>query len=197
MSDEYSTVLGIASAKHVVKKSRFFADATEVACQQAVRTFLNDVRAQRPRASHYCYAYSIGSGTSKREYATDAGEPRNSAGPPILSVIQAQGISNAVCVVTRYFGGIHLGIGGLIRAYGQCARTCLQNATLAPRIFYQHFRCKVPYSYIGTVVTLCKRSGGDVTGMEWTPQPIIAIRIRQGAVEAFKARLQGIGILTL
>lgn len=194
MSDQYKTVEGIAHAHHVVKKSRFFGEATAIHTQESVKDFLSEVQARNPRASHYCYAYSIGSGTTLREYATDAGEPTHSAGPPILAAIRAFDLCNTVCVVARYYGGINLGIGGLIRAYGKCARDCLENATIETQIFYENLYLKVSYSHIGAVVTLCKRSGGKVIDIRYNPEPIIEIRIRQNALEAFQSQLQGIGV---
>lgn len=195
MSDQYRTVVGISQASHVVKKSRFLGEATAIHTQEAVKAFLSQVRDRSPRASHYCYAYSIGSDTTLREYATDAGEPTHSAGPPILSAIRAFDLSNIICVVTRYYGGINLGIGGLIRAYGQCARECLQNATIEDRIFHQNLYLRVNYPDIGTVVTLCKRAGGKVIDIQYDPEPIIQIQIRQNAVEPIQAKLQGLGIV--
>lgn len=195
MSDQYRTVVGIAEAYHVVKKSRFLGEATAVHTQEAVKDFLRQVKERSPRASHYCYAYSIGSSATLREYATDAGEPTHAAGPPILSAIRAFGLSNVICVVTRYYGGINLGIGGLIRAYGQCARECFQNATLKNRIFHQNLYLKVNYPDIGTVVTLCKRVGGKVIDIKYDPDPIIQIQIRQNALQSFEAQLQGLGIV--
>ena len=196
MSDEYKTVVGIAQAHHVVKKSRFFGEATAVHTQAEVRDFLAQVQERNPRASHYCYAYSIGSGATLREYATDAGEPTHSAGPPILTAVRAFDLCNTVCVVARYYGGINLGVGGLIRAYGKCARDCLENAAIETQIFYQNLYLKVSYSRIGAVVTLCKRSGGKVIDIKYNPGPIIEIQIRQNALEAFQSQLQGIGVVT-
>ena len=115
--------------------------------------------------------------------------------PPILSAIHAFDLSNIICVVTRYYGGINLGVGGLIRAYGQCARECLQNATIENRIFYQNMYLTVNYPDIGTVVTLCKRAGGKVIDIKYDPDPIIQIQIRQNALEPFQAQLQGLGIV--
>ena len=195
MSDEYRTVVGIAHAYHVVKKSRFLGEATAVHTQEAVKDFLSQVQERSSRASHYCYAYTIGSDATLREYATDAGEPTHSAGPPILSAIHAFDLSNIICVVTRYYGGINLGVGGLIRAYVQCARECLQNATIENRIFYQNMYLTVNYPDIGTVVTLCKRAGGKVINIKYDPDPIIQIQIRQNALEPFQAQLQGLGIV--
>ena len=190
MSDQYRTVAGIAHAHSVVKKSRFFAEATAVRTQAEVKAFLTQVQERNPRASHYCYAYSIGSGSELREYATDAGEPTRSAGPPILSAVRGFGLSNVICVVARYYGGINLGIGGLIRAYGQCVRDCLQNATIETCIFYENLYVKVNYPDIGTVVTLCKRLGGKVIDIKYEPDPIVEIQIRQRMLETFQAQLQ-------
>ena len=196
MSDQYRTVAGTAQAHHVVKKSRFFGEATAVHTQEAVKSFLAEVQERNPRASHYCYAYSIGRDTTLREYATDAGEPTHSAGPPILAALRAFDLCNTICVVVRYYGGINLGVGGLIRAYGRCARECLKNATIETQIFYQNLYLKVNYSEIGTVVTLCKRSGGKVIDIKYNPDPIIEIQIRENALETFQSQLQGIGIVT-
>ena len=194
MDDAYKTVAGIANAKHLVKKSRFFGEATAVDNTEAVKAFLGEVQERYPKASHYCYAYCIGSGTEKREYATDAGEPTHSAGPPILTAIQANGLSNILCVVTRYYGGINLGVGGLMRAYGQCARECLRNATIETRIAFQELRLKVSYSHIGTIVNRCKRLGGEIITIDYTPEPLLTVRLRRGVVDTFQAQLQGIGI---
>ena len=194
MSDQYKTVAEIAKAHHVVKKSRFFGEAASVRTQTEVKEFLAQVQERNPRASHYCYAYSIGSGDALREYATDAGEPTHAAGPPILSAVRGFGLSNVICVVARYYGGINLGVGGLIRAYGQCARDCLQNATIETCIFYEKLSIKVNYPDIGTVVTLCKRLGGKVIDIRYEPDPIVEIQIREKMVETFQAQLQGYGI---
>ncbi|RKU20213.1 YigZ family protein [Candidatus Poribacteria bacterium] len=194
MFDQYKTVVGIAEAHHVVKKSRFFGEAAAVRTQAEVKEFLAQVQKRNPRASHYCYAYSIGSGDARREYATDAGEPTHSAGPPILAAVRGFGLSNVICVVARYYGGINLGVGGLIRAYGQCARDCLQNATIETCLFYEKLYVKVNYPNIGTVVTLCKRLDGKVINIRYEPDPIVEIQIRQKMVETFQAQLQGYGI---
>ncbi len=194
MSSEYQTIVGIATAKHVVKKSRFFGEASAVNSQDAVKKFVVDVKARLRQATHYCYAYSLGNSDEKQEYATDAGEPVHSAGTPILAAIRAAGLSNTIIVVARYYGGINLGIGGLIRAYGACARTCLENATLATQVFYHNLHVSVPYCHIGTVVKLCKRLGGQVTDIEYGETPKIAIEIQQKELKTFQAQLQNIGI---
>ncbi len=192
MSDEYKTIVGIAESKLIVKKSRFFGLATSVDTIEASKRFLALLQEKYPKASHGCYAYSIGWGSEKREYATDAGEPRNSAGPPILAAVTASQLSNVICVVIRYYGGINLGIGGLIRAYGQCARECLGSAKIETQIFYKTLQVRIPYEQIGSVLKLCNRLGGKVINVEYGQCATAHLQIRQREIENFQENLRGI-----
>ena len=192
MSDEYKTIVGIAESKLVVKKSRFFGLATSVDTIHGSKRFLALAQEQHPNASHYCYGYNVGWGREKREYATDAGEPRSSAGPPILTAVTTSELSNVICVVTRYYGGINLGVGGLIRAYGQCARECLAGAKIETRIFYKTLQVRTPYEGIGAVLKLCNRLGGKVMNVEYDQRATAHLQIRQREVENFQKNLPGI-----
>ena len=192
MSDEYRTVLGVAEAKRVVKKSRFIALAKSVESATDVKAFLEDVCGRYPSATHYCYAYSIGCDTQKREYATDAGEPTHSAGPPILTVITHSGLSNLVCAVARYYGGINLGVGGLIRAYSGTARDCVSGARIVTRIFLERLQVQCPYDKIGAVLNLCNRLNAEVLDVQYDRQANVALQIRRGQVESLKESLDGI-----
>lgn len=193
MSDQYKTIIGVAESRLEVKKSRFIGLATAIGDQDATKGFLDLVQQKHANASHYCYAYSVGAGHKLREYATDAGEPTHSAGPPILTAVKVSGLSNVICVVVRYYGGVNLGVGGLIRAYGRCARECLGNAKIETRIFYQTLRLRASHDQIGPVVNLCGRLRGNVLNVEYDEGAIVHLRIRQGELETFIAHLQGIG----
>lgn len=192
MSDEYKTIVGTAESKLVVKKSRFFGLATSIDTIETSKKFLTLLREKYPNASHGCYAYSIGWGHEKREYATDAGEPRNSAGPPILAAVTASQLSNVICVVIRYYGGINLGIGGLIRAYGRCARECLGSAKIETQISYKTLQVRIPYEQIGSVLKLCNRLRGRVINIEYGQDATAHLQIRQREVENFQESLRGI-----
>ena len=192
MSDEYKTIVGIAESKLVVKKSRFFGFATSVDTIRGSKRFLALLQEKYPKASHGCYAYSLGQGREKREYATDAGEPRNSAGPPILTALTASQLSNVICVVVRYYGGINLGIGGLIRAYGQCARECLASAKIEVQIFYKTLQVRIPYEQIGSVLKLCGRLGGKVINVEYDQRATAHLQIREREIKNFQENLRGI-----
>ena len=192
MSDQYKTIVGIAESKLLVKKSRFIGLGTSIDTIAAVKDSLNLVRTNYPNAAHYCYGYSIGLGDEKREYATDAGEPVNTAGSPILSAVSTSGLSNIICVVVRYYGGIKLGIGGLIRAYGQCARDCLNHAEIKTQILYRVLQVRVPYEQIGSALNLCRRLKGRVLNVESDQYATLHLQIRQREVTAFRENLQGI-----
>lgn len=193
MSGEYQTIIGIATAKYAVKKSRFYGDATAIQNRDEAKTFVSNVQGRIRQATHYCFAYSLSNGDDKLEYATDAGEPTNSAGPPILAAIRSAGLSNTIIVIARYYGGVKLGVGGLIRAYGTCARLCIENATLVTQIYYQDLRVKTTYNRIGTVVNLCERLGGQVINIEYDHNPNITIRIQQTEIGTFQEQIQSIG----
>lgn len=192
MSDEYKTIVGTAESKLVVKKSRFFGLATSIDTIEASKKFLTLLQEKYSNASHGCYAYSIGWGHEKREYATDAGEPRNSAGPPILAAVTTSQLSNVICVVIRYYGGINLGMGGLIRAYGRCAKECLGSAKIETQIFYKTLQVRTPYEQIGSVLKLCNRLGGKVINIEYGQDATAHLQIRQREVENFQESLRGI-----
>ncbi len=123
MSVPHSTLAAPAQFGQEVRKSRFVANATTVATPDAAIAFVTAV--VQADATHNCWAYRIG-----QQYRfNDDGEPAGTAGKPILHAIDGQGLDQVVVVVTRWFGGIKLGAGGLIRAYGGAAAECLRNAT--------------------------------------------------------------------
>ena len=163
--DEYTTIRAVSRTELRVKKSRFIGLAKSVVTEQDAMDFIGNLKAEFPDATHHCYAFSIGFGAKKRVRSSDAGEPANSAGKPILSAIESSGFHNVICVVIRYFGGIKLGIGGLIRAYGQTARDCLNNAETVVYISSVRLQMEVPYTHIGDVVNLVTRLKGKILSM--------------------------------
>jgi uncharacterized YigZ family protein len=122
MNQARATLAAPAHLAQEVRKSRFVANAAAVATPAAALAFIESV--SDPTATHNCWAFRIG-----QQYRfNDDGEPSGTAGKPILQAIDGQGLDQVAAVVTRWFGGIKLGAGGLIRAYGGCAAECLRNA---------------------------------------------------------------------
>ena len=120
-------ILKTGESEVIIKKSRFLGTASEALTEEDAQKLVADIRKTHYSARHVCYAYSIGDENPRLKFSDD-GEPGGTAGRPILDVIQNSGISNIVIVVVRYFGGVLLGIGGLVRAYTQAAQEAVQAA---------------------------------------------------------------------
>ena len=123
----YKTVLREARDEVVINKSRFIGHAAPVSSTEEALRFLARIREEHRDATHNCYAYIIGRNAGIMRYSDD-GEPGGTAGMPIIEVMKARGVVNCAVVVTRYFGGILLGAGGLVRAYAQGSKTALDAA---------------------------------------------------------------------
>lgn len=116
------------SYEEVIKGSRFIADAMPVADTAAAMAFVEKIKGEHPKARHHCWALDVPDSVRN----SDAGEPTGTAGAPIARAIEGKNVKNIIIVVTRYFGGVKLGAGGLMRAYGGAANRCLDQAVLAP-----------------------------------------------------------------
>lgn len=191
-NDEYTTVKGKSKVELTVKKSRFIGLSTSVNTEQEAMFFLHDAIAEFPGATHYCYAYSIGCGSREIFRSNDAGEPTNSAGKPILTAVETSEFRNVMCVVVRYFGGIKLGIGGLIRAYGQTARDSLKNAQRIICIESTDLHVQIPNKYIGAIVNLVGRVGGKVVNIDHGEQASATVNIRNSLILTFRDQIKSI-----
>jgi uncharacterized YigZ family protein len=136
-----------APASHLleVKHSRFLARAAPVDGAEEALRFLADIA--DPDATHNCWAYRIG-----QDYrSSDDGEPAGTAGRPILAAIDGQGFDRVMVVVTRWFGGVKLGAGGLVRAYGGAAAECLRTASRRPLVMLREVELRAPFDDLGSV----------------------------------------------
>ncbi len=139
------TLAAPGTYEEIVKKSRFIARASAVASAVGALAYIREV--SEPEATHNCWAYRLGG-----EYRfSDDGEPGGTAGRPILQAIDGQGLDLVVVVVTRYFGGIKLGAGGLVRAYGGVAASCLRLASRVPIVVTGRWTLVVPFELSGVV----------------------------------------------
>ncbi len=131
------------------KRSRFVAAVRLARTPMEAKETVRKISSARPDANHHCWAYRVGLPPS--EYYSDAGEPSGTAGKPILGAIQRAGTTNTVVVVTRYFGGIKLGVRGLIEAYGACARKALEAAGAVVRVAVRTALIRVSYEEQGNL----------------------------------------------
>lgn len=148
MLDHYKTIKQLGKHETVIKKSRFIGHAMPVETEEEAAAFIESVKKEHWNATHNCSAYVIGE-RDQIQKALDDGEPSGTAGKPILEVIKQQGLKNVCVVVTRYFGGILLGAGGLIRAYTEGAVIGIRAAEPVFRVLHREVLVEVDYTWLG------------------------------------------------
>ena len=159
-------------AEYVIKKSKFIARAVHITTEEEAQAYLRDGKKQYWDARHNCYAYQLGMNFEKQK-SSDDGEPSGTAGKPILEVLKNKGLTNTLIVVTRYFGGIKLGTGGLIRAYGTAAVAALDNAIIEDYIDCRILYLQTDYSFLSATerllpdfeAVITKRDFADFVGL--------------------------------
>ena len=144
MNAPYKTLRRSSSDEFIVNKSRFIGYAAPCSTEEEALAFLQSIRTKHKDASHNCYAYAIGRNMGIMRYSDD-GEPGGTAGLPMMEVIKAQGVTDCCVVVTRYFGGILLGAGGLVRAYTQGCAIGLKAAQVVVMEPSCQYLCEVAY----------------------------------------------------
>ena len=145
MIESYITVSGTSREEILINKSRFIGYASPCSEESEALAFLKQIREEHKSATHHCYAYIIGENNGIMRYSDD-GEPGGTAGLPIVDAMRTKSIVNCCVVVVRYFGGVLLGTGGLVRAYTQSAQAALQSAGIAKMELTCVLQCEVPYS---------------------------------------------------
>lgn len=162
----YRTIKGYSEAEYEISKSRFIAYVNKTETVDDAISFVNRIKKQHWNATHNCSAYCIGK-NSEIQKADDDGEPSGTAGIPILDVLKKAEVKDTVIVVTRYFGGIKLGAGGLIRAYGKGATLGLKASGLVERVLHTQFAIEVDYTFLGTIENQLRSSGYIINDKEF------------------------------
>jgi uncharacterized YigZ family protein len=178
MEDEFTTISRIVRTESKVLGSRFVATAAPAGNRDAVEQVVRSVRKELYDATHHCYAYRLGpSGSQFR--ANDGGEPAGSAGKPILAAIEHAGLTDVVVIVTRYFGGTKLGIGGLARAYGGAATGSLDRAERVTHFAVDRMRVSFPHARVSTVMHVLEKCGARITETTYDGEVHLTVEIRR------------------
>ena len=147
------------------KSSKFFGYAFPIQSEIEVKPIIDGLRKQHPHAVHYCYAYQIG--TEKLVHrANDDGEPSNTAGMPIYGQIQSFGVTNVLIVVVRIFGGVKLGVGGLITAYKTAAQLTLESSEIIEKTIDIHYLVSFDYKNINKVMRVIKEKNIEIVSQK-------------------------------
>ncbi|WP_294553412.1 YigZ family protein [uncultured Pseudoflavonifractor sp.] len=184
---EYYIPTAPAQAELVEKRSRFIGQVKPVETEEEARAFVEQVKKKHYDARHNCWCYRLQDGGVERY--SDDGEPQGTAGQPMLNVFQREEITNVVCVVTRYFGGVLLGAGGLVRAYTQSAKDALDAAGVSVVRRWVEAAVPCPYSFLDRVKLEVEAHGGVLGEIEYAADVTVHALLPEEQAEAFSARM--------
>ena len=183
----YTTVAGRATAEIEEKKSRFIANVAHVETEGEALAFLDEVRVANRMARHNVYAYVVregGAGAAGRVRYSDDGEPQKTAGLPTLEVIQHAGLADVIVVITRYFGGVLLGTGGLVRAYTQAAQAGIEAAQLVVVSRCVDIEVRTAYARYEQLARIASDCGAKVLDTVYDDGVTLRLRMLDGTQDA-------------
>lgn len=173
-----------------VRKSRFITTLAPVTNPAQVQFFLNELKQEFPDASHHCWAFLLGRPKSSAHVGmSDDGEPKGTAGRPMLSVLLHADVGDVMVIVTRYFGGTKLGTGGLQRAYSDCVKQILVDLETTQRVEYCVIQLQLDYADFDPLQRQLTELQALVDSAEYTERVALMIRLPQQSLEAFKCYL--------
>ena len=184
---EYYVPTGEAEAELTEKRSRFIGHIFPVTTEEEARACIESVKKKHYDARHNCWCYRLH--TTGAERYSDDGEPQGTAGQPMLNVFQREQIEDVCCVVTRYFGGILLGAGGLVRAYGQAAKDALTAAGSSVVRRWVEVSLPCPYPLFERMKLEVEAQGGVLNDVEYAAAVTIRALLPEEHVEPFSARV--------
>ena len=183
---EYITILENSTAEYSEKHSRFIAIVQHCESEAQAAELILGIKSKYWDARHNVYAYVLQNGTVR---FSDDGEPHGTAGKPILDCLNGMGLNDVAVVVTRYFGGVLLGTGGLVRAYSKSAKDALLSAVKAQKTLCKKIYIKCPYSYHTQLTNLLKDYGASVDGTKFAAEVEITCYLKNEIYEDFEKNL--------
>jgi len=189
MLQPYRTVKQFGSTAWEINKSRFITYVQRVSTEEDAAEFITQIKKRHWDATHNCSAYVVGD-LGQYQKADDDGEPAGTAGKPILEVIKRLELKDVVIVVTRYFGGIKLGAGGLIRAYGRAAALGIEAAGVVERVPHREMSLLIDYMLLGKVENELRTGGYRIAAINYLENVGINVLVPVGQEDAFTTKVK-------
>lgn len=187
---------GSSSGILEIKRSKFFYSAEGISSQEEAKRIILEARSRHPQANHVVYAYVLGLQGDIFGMSDDR-EPKHTAGRPALEVVKGSGITNVLVVIVRYFGGIQLGTGGLVKAYGDAAKNALASLPVEAYISREHIQVNVSYPLYEQASIILKESGADSIRETFETDVRITARIPSQQSELLRTKLQDLSSGTI
>jgi len=189
INDTYKTIKVVSEGLYKEKGSKFIAIAFPIFSEEDFKEKLKNIKQEYHDARHHCYAYRLGANMNHYRF-NDDGEPNNSAGKPIFGQIQSFKLSNIAIIVVRYFGGIKLGVGGLITAYKEAAKNALINAIVINRTVDNIYEIQFDYTIMSDVMNFIKKNNLEVVSQQLEETGLIQFKIRQSKAQTIVDRFE-------
>lgn len=186
MKDIYKSLGSYGEEEIIINKSRFIGYAKPIDSEEEALDFINKIKTKHYDATHNVYAYHLG---DELQRFSDDGEPSGTAGIPVLEVIKKEELKNLVVVVTRYFGGVKLGGGGLIRAYTRGAKIAIDAAKIVDMTLHTELKLTIPYTPYGKIENFLKTNEYVIDELEYLENVIIKLYIANSDLERFQKNI--------
>ena len=183
----YLTIKETSKSEYIEKRSRFIGVAIPCRTEEEALNHIAAIKTEHWDARHNCYAFVVEDGKTSR--FSDDGEPHGTAGKPILEVINGKELKNVLVVVTRYFGGVLLGTGGLVRAYTAAAKGALENGVIAEMIPCTVFKIRCEYTDHQTLLRLLEKSGANIKSTDFAENVTVTFTLKDSEGENFSKNL--------
>lgn len=188
MPEKYLSVSGRTQTKKIIEKSKFITTSCHVESDEESRAFIAEISKEYSDATHNCYAYIADDKGNFLRFSDD-GEPQGTAGMPMLEVLKSKDLRQTAVVVTRYFGGIKLGAGGLLRAYSGCVAENLEEAQKVQFEPCAELKITVNYSSVDAVLRYIQERKADLLNTEYLNDAIFTVAIKKSEEEEFSSSL--------
>ena len=165
-----------------INKSRFICSVSPVNSEEEAIEFIEKIKKEFKDARHNVYAYTVGENSNIQRF-TDDGEPSGTAGMPTLNVINQENLRNVVVVVTRYFGGVLLGAGGLVRAYTKSAKVGLENGLIVDKVLYYEICAKIEYTMLGKIENELNKNEFIIKDKKYEENVNIIVLVKEEEIE--------------
>lgn len=188
MLKKYKSLRKVDEKEIIIEKSSFIGTAKAVADEEEALEFIREVKKRHYEATHNVYAYILGDDNNIQRFSDD-GEPSGTAGVPVLEVLKKNDLRNVCAVVTRYFGGIKLGKGGLVRAYSKGASAALEASEVIWRTLYKVVAVKVDYTLLGMMQNQLKLDGYTLRNINYADNVVFEVYVENNQTEDFLAKV--------
>jgi len=182
----YRTIRDEGCSELVIEKSRFIAYVRPVNTKEEAESFFSEIRAQHRSANHNVPAYILGE-RQEQQWASDDGEPQGTSGVPMLQMMAKEGLTNLAIIVTRYFGGIKLGTGGLMRAYTGAAKEVLSHVGICEVHELSLLTFSFDYTYLGKLQNLAENGEFQILSTDFTDRVTVTLAVEPGDADPLRS----------